>query len=239
MPTAGSTPVIWCAPMPTDSSISSAGCGAMIKTAGANVSAAEVEKAIAKVTGGAPAYVVGIPDAERGQLVAAVVVRPDGAAAFDEAALRERLKTELSAYKIPKRFVVPAPRRSTAVVQRQGRHAATAEAVRWLTRRAHHRRAGAVSRRPRRGQADGDRSRASRVSYRELDIDHKRFGCGIHRGRRRQGHPGRADHAQQRPLGAGRRRADPHRRRAGAAEHPAASRANWSRSCGSRPCSSW
>ena len=45
--------------------------GSMIKTAGANVSPAEVEKAIAKVTGGAVAHVVGIPDAERGQLVAA------------------------------------------------------------------------------------------------------------------------------------------------------------------------
>jgi acyl-CoA synthetase (AMP-forming)/AMP-acid ligase II len=78
---------------------------AMIKTAGANVSAAEVELAITKVTGGARAYVIGIPDARRGQLVAAVVVRPDGAAVFDDAALDERLKAELSVYKIPKRFI--------------------------------------------------------------------------------------------------------------------------------------
>jgi acyl-CoA synthetase (AMP-forming)/AMP-acid ligase II len=73
---------------------------AMIKTAGANVSAAEVEKTIAKVTG-MEAHVVGIPDAKRGQLVAAVVVGPG----FDEAALRERLSDELSSYKIPKRFL--------------------------------------------------------------------------------------------------------------------------------------
>lgn len=73
---------------------------AMIKTAGANVSAAEVEKAIAKVTG-MEAHVVGIPDPERGELVAAVVVGPG----LDEAALRERLMVELSAYKIPKRFL--------------------------------------------------------------------------------------------------------------------------------------
>ncbi|MDT5349029.1 MAG: hypothetical protein QOH91_2316 [Mycobacterium sp.] len=72
---------------------------AMIKTAGANVSAAEVEKAIAKL--GLVAHVVGIPDPERGELVAAVVIQPD----FDEVALRERLKKELSAYKIPRRFV--------------------------------------------------------------------------------------------------------------------------------------
>jgi acyl-CoA synthetase (AMP-forming)/AMP-acid ligase II len=77
----------------------------MIKTAGANVSAAEVEKAIARVTGGTVAYVVGLENAERGQLVAAVIVQPDGSAAFQEAALRTRLKAELSAYKIPRRFL--------------------------------------------------------------------------------------------------------------------------------------
>jgi acyl-CoA synthetase (AMP-forming)/AMP-acid ligase II len=77
---------------------------AMIKTAGANVSAAEVEEAIAKASGGMTAYVIGIPDARRGQLVAAVVAVPDGSA-FDEATLRERLAEELSAYKIPKRFI--------------------------------------------------------------------------------------------------------------------------------------
>ncbi|SON62896.1 Long-chain-fatty-acid--CoA ligase FadD13 [Mycobacterium simulans] len=75
----------------------------MIKTAGANVSAAEVEKAIAKL--GLVAHVVGIPDAGRGQLVAAVVVLPDDGENFDQAALLDRLKTELSAYKIPKRFI--------------------------------------------------------------------------------------------------------------------------------------
>ncbi|OBH43942.1 class I adenylate-forming enzyme family protein [Mycobacterium mantenii] len=78
---------------------------AMIKTSGANVSAAEVEKAIGRVTGGAQAYVIGIPDARRGQVVAAVVVQDGSAADFDGAALGERLRTELSAYKIPKRFV--------------------------------------------------------------------------------------------------------------------------------------
>lgn len=79
--------------------------GAMIKTAGANVSAAEVQNAISRATDGAPAYVFGLPDVQRGQVVAAVVVQPDGAAAFDEAAMVARLKTELSTYKIPRRFV--------------------------------------------------------------------------------------------------------------------------------------
>lgn len=81
--------------------------GAMIKTAGANVSPTEVEKAIAKVTGGAVAHVLGIPDPDRGQVVAAVVVTAGGAG-LDEAALRERLRSELSAYKIPRRLVALA-----------------------------------------------------------------------------------------------------------------------------------
>lgn len=76
----------------------------MIKTAGANVSATEVEKAIAKVTG-AEAHVVGIPDAQRGELVAAVVAQPG----LDESALRERLRETLSAYKIPRRFLAVPP----------------------------------------------------------------------------------------------------------------------------------
>ena len=78
---------------------------AMIKTAGANVSPPEVERAIAKATGGLSSYVLGICDARRGQLVAAVIAIPDGSDAFDEAALRERLKSELSVYKIPSRFI--------------------------------------------------------------------------------------------------------------------------------------
>jgi len=77
--------------------------GAMIKTSGANVAPAEVEKAIAKVTGGMVAHVVGLHDPARGQVVAAVIVLTDGAE-FDEDVLRARLKDELSTYKIPRRF---------------------------------------------------------------------------------------------------------------------------------------
>jgi acyl-CoA synthetase (AMP-forming)/AMP-acid ligase II len=80
--------------------------GSMIKTAGANVTPAEVEKAIARVSGGAAAYVFGVPDSERGQAVVAVIATSD---AFDESALRHELKRELSAYKIPKRIIAIAP----------------------------------------------------------------------------------------------------------------------------------
>lgn len=73
--------------------------GAMIKTAGANVTPVEVERAITRATG-AQAYVVGLPDRDRGQVVAAAVI-VDDPGEFDAAALREALREELSAYKIP------------------------------------------------------------------------------------------------------------------------------------------
>lgn len=82
--------------------------GSMIKTAGANVFPGEVEKAIADVTGGLVAHVVGLPDPERGQVVAAAVVVPGGAA-FDEDAVRDQLRAQLSAYKIPRRFTALTP----------------------------------------------------------------------------------------------------------------------------------
>ena len=72
----------------------------MIKTAGANVSPAEVEKAIADVTGGAVAHVFGIPDPDRGQVVVAVIAL-DADVELDEPTLRRELAGRLSAYKIP------------------------------------------------------------------------------------------------------------------------------------------
>ncbi|BBY64735.1 class I adenylate-forming enzyme family protein [Mycolicibacterium helvum] len=82
--------------------------GSMIKTAGANVLPAEVEKAIAHVTGGLVAHVLPLPDPGRGQLVAAVVLVADSET-FDEDAVRDRLRTELSSYKIPRRFATLSP----------------------------------------------------------------------------------------------------------------------------------
>ena len=76
--------------------------GSMVKTAGANVAPAEVERAIAKVSG-VRAVVLGIPDATRGQSVVAVAISDE---TFDTATLRDALKHELSSYKIPTRVVV-------------------------------------------------------------------------------------------------------------------------------------
>ncbi|WP_153348782.1 class I adenylate-forming enzyme family protein [Nocardia aurantia] len=80
----------------------------MIKTAGADVSPAEVEKAIAAVTGGTVAHVLGVPDPERGAVVAAVLVVPAGRS-VDTTALREALRERLSAYKIPRRWCTVPP----------------------------------------------------------------------------------------------------------------------------------
>ena len=54
--------------------------GDMIKTDGSNVSPAEVEMEMQLLPGVHSAYVVGVPDKERGQLVVAAVVPRDGAA---------------------------------------------------------------------------------------------------------------------------------------------------------------
>jgi acyl-CoA synthetase (AMP-forming)/AMP-acid ligase II len=79
--------------------------GDMIKTAGANVAPREVESAIADVTG-LVAHVIGVDDDERGQVVAAVVRVPRGAAPPDVDELRAGLRTRLSAYKVPRRYLV-------------------------------------------------------------------------------------------------------------------------------------
>lgn len=78
----------------------------MIKTAGANVAPAEVERAIARISGRSTAYVFGVPDPDRGQAVVAVIATDDP---VDESSLRNELKRELSAYKIPKRIVAVTP----------------------------------------------------------------------------------------------------------------------------------
>ena len=78
--------------------------GEMIKTAGANVSPREVEAAIADLTG-LTAYVVGVDDEARGQVVAAMIRVPAGQEGPDADRLREQLRARLSAYKVPRRIV--------------------------------------------------------------------------------------------------------------------------------------
>ncbi|HTR68804.1 MAG TPA: class I adenylate-forming enzyme family protein [Mycobacteriales bacterium] len=79
--------------------------GDMIKTSGANVSPREVEAAILAVTG-LTAHVVGVPDAARGELVAAAVRVPvNGGDLPEEDQLRADLRRQLSAYKVPQRVL--------------------------------------------------------------------------------------------------------------------------------------
>jgi acyl-coenzyme A synthetase/AMP-(fatty) acid ligase len=79
--------------------------GDMIKTAGSNVSPAEVELEMQSLAGVHSAYVVGIPDAERGQLVVAAVVPREGAN-LDTAALEAELRKRLSGYKVPRAYAI-------------------------------------------------------------------------------------------------------------------------------------
>lgn len=79
--------------------------GEMIKTGGANVTPREVEIVLESYPEIKSAFVVGLPDPEREQLVAAAVVSRAGAQ-VDPDELRQRVKRDLSAYKVP-RFVIP------------------------------------------------------------------------------------------------------------------------------------
>jgi acyl-CoA synthetase (AMP-forming)/AMP-acid ligase II len=74
--------------------------GDMIKTSGANVSPAEVERELVAIEGVAAAHVVAIDDAARGQVVGAAVV-PDVGVELSVAELLQTLRERLSSYKVP------------------------------------------------------------------------------------------------------------------------------------------
>ena len=75
----------------------------MVKTGGINVAPVEVEEVLMSHPGVEQAYVVGLPDAERDEIVVAVVV-PRAGAELDEAALRAHCAGALAAYKRPRRY---------------------------------------------------------------------------------------------------------------------------------------
>ena len=78
--------------------------GDMIKTAGSNVSPAEVEMEMQQLDGVHSAYVVAIPDKERGQLVVAAVVPREGVE-LDFVEIEGQLRKRLSSYKVPRAYV--------------------------------------------------------------------------------------------------------------------------------------
>ncbi|HEX7858670.1 MAG TPA: class I adenylate-forming enzyme family protein [Sphingobium sp.] len=78
--------------------------GDIIKANGSNVSPAEVEMELQQLDGIHSAYVVGIPDVQRGQLVVAAVVARDGET-IDIAATEAAMKARLSSFKLPRAYV--------------------------------------------------------------------------------------------------------------------------------------
>ncbi|MEO6718197.1 MAG: class I adenylate-forming enzyme family protein, partial [Novosphingobium sp.] len=78
--------------------------GDMIKTASSNVSPAEVEMEMQALEGIHSAYVVGLPDQERGELVVAAVVPREGVT-LDFAQIEAELRRRLSSYKVPRAYV--------------------------------------------------------------------------------------------------------------------------------------
>jgi fatty-acyl-CoA synthase len=93
----------------------------VIKTAGVNVAALEVEEALAKHPSVKAAHVVGVPDPVRGENVAAFVVLADGAAA-DADGLQSFCKATLASYKVPRHVFVIAdaevPRTGTGKIEK-------------------------------------------------------------------------------------------------------------------------
>ena len=77
----------------------------MIKSGGANVSPLEVERVLEAQPDVAMAFVFGVPDGEKGQVVATVIV-PQGETQLDSEDLRRRTNKELSAYKVPTRWLI-------------------------------------------------------------------------------------------------------------------------------------
>jgi acyl-CoA synthetase (AMP-forming)/AMP-acid ligase II len=77
----------------------------MIKTSGSNVAPREVELLLESFPEVGLAVVVGLPDAERGEVVAAALV-PAAGTAIDPADTLRRAGDELSNYKVPRRVLV-------------------------------------------------------------------------------------------------------------------------------------
>ena len=77
----------------------------LIKSAGASVSPKEVEAVLDEFEDVRHSFVIGMEDDERGEAVVAVVV-PADPERFDPVDLDARARTALSAYKVPRRYVV-------------------------------------------------------------------------------------------------------------------------------------
>ena len=102
----------------------------MIKTGGINVAPVEVEEVLASHPGVEQAFVVGLPDSVRDEIVAAVVV-PREPPGVEEDALRAHCAPALAAYKRPRRYRLVAaeelPLTTTGKVRKLGMKALFAD----------------------------------------------------------------------------------------------------------------
>ena len=79
--------------------------GEMIKTGGANVSPREVELALESLPGVKAAFVVGLPDPARGEVVGSLVC-PEPGHPLDASSIIRQVSEQLSSYKVPRQVVV-------------------------------------------------------------------------------------------------------------------------------------
>jgi malonyl-CoA/methylmalonyl-CoA synthetase len=91
----------------------------LIISGGYNVYPKEIESVIDEMAGVLESAVIGVPHADFGEAVVAVVVMRDGAT-LSEAALIDMLKTRIANFKVPKRvhFVAELPRNTMGKVQK-------------------------------------------------------------------------------------------------------------------------
>ena len=92
----------------------------LVITGGYNVYPKEVEQYIDELDGIQEAAVIGIPDADFGEMVAAAIVRKDGVDDVTAEDIIDRLKQTIASYKVPKRvfFVDELPRNAMGKVQK-------------------------------------------------------------------------------------------------------------------------
>lgn len=94
----------------------------IIKTAAYRVSPHEVEETLTKHPAVAEAAVIGVPDPERGQIIAAyIVLKPENKPSSElEEEIRNYVKTSLAPYKAPKtiKFLTELPKTETGKIKR-------------------------------------------------------------------------------------------------------------------------
>jgi fatty-acyl-CoA synthase len=104
----------------------------VIKTAGVNVAAAEIEAALMQHPGVAVAHVVPVPHSSRGENIAAFIVRADPA--LGAADLQEHCREVLASYKVPRHLFFVAesdlPTLGSGKVDRQALRARAADLAR-------------------------------------------------------------------------------------------------------------